>query len=131
MLDLAPVSVADGTQVVPREVLLAAITPRLQPQPGDTDVCVMWCTVDGVKDGKPTRFNYHLWDEADTEHDISSMARVTGFSAAIGALFMGRGRIPQQGIVAPEECFPGPNYPDFLAELRKRDIVVLETEEQL
>ncbi|MGD2253593.1 MAG: saccharopine dehydrogenase C-terminal domain-containing protein [Anaerolineales bacterium] len=125
MLDLEPVEV-DGQKIVPREVLLAAITPRLLPREGDTDVCVMWNSVKGIKDGRKMQIDYYMWDEADTKNDISSMARVTGFSAAIGALFIGRGLITTKGIVPPEDCFDGERYDLFIEELNKRDIIVLE-----
>ncbi len=125
LLDLEPVEV-NGTTVVPREVLLALIEPRLQPEEGDTDVCVMWNSVTGVKDGKPAEVHSYLWDEADTENGISSMARVTGFSAAIGAAFIGRGMITEKGIVPPEDCFKGEVYDRFMQELDRRDIDVLE-----
>lgn len=125
LLDLEPVEV-NGQTVVPREVLLALIEPRLQPLEGDTDVCVMWNSVSGVKDGKPAEVHSYLWDEADTENGISSMARVTGFSAAIGAAFIGRGLITEKGIVPPEDCFKGEVYDRFIQELEKREIHVLE-----
>ena len=126
MLDLEPVDI-QGVKIAPRDFLLSVITPRLHPLEGDTDVCVMWNTVDGVKDGRKVRYNYYLWDQADTVNGISSMARVTGFAAAIGALFIGRGLITQKGIVPPEDCIPGALYEPFMAELEKRDIIVLET----
>jgi saccharopine dehydrogenase-like NADP-dependent oxidoreductase len=125
LLDLDPVEV-NGKSVVPREVLLALIEPRLQPLEGDTDVCVMWNSVSGMRDGKPTEIHSYLWDEADTENGISSMARVTGFSAAIGAAFIGRGMITEKGIVPPEDCFKDEVYDRFIEELKKRDIDVLE-----
>jgi lysine 6-dehydrogenase len=125
MLDLDPVEV-NGVKVAPREVLLAVIGPRLQPLEGDTDVCVMWNSVTGSKDGQKMRIDYYLWDEADTVKNISSMARVTGFSAAIGALFIGRGKITQKGIVPPEDAFDSDLYVEFLNELEKRDIHILE-----
>lgn len=125
LLDLEPVQVS-GNSIVPREVLLALIEPRLQPQEGDTDVCVMWNNVKGVKDGKRAEVHSYLWDEADTENGISSMARVTGFSAAIGAAFIGRQMITEKGIVPPEDCFEGEVFERFIEELEKRDIHVLE-----
>jgi saccharopine dehydrogenase-like NADP-dependent oxidoreductase len=125
LLDLDPVEV-NGSSVVPREVLLALIEPRLQPLEGDTDVCVMWNSVSGDKDGKPTEVHSYLWDEADTENGISSMARVTGFSAAIGAAFIGRGMITEKGIVPPEDCFKDEVFERFIEQLGKRDIDVLE-----
>jgi len=126
MLDLAPVEF-NGVKIAPRDFLLSIINPKLNPSEGDTDVCVMWNTVTGTKDGRETRLDYYMWDEADTENGISSMARVTGFSAAIGAKFIGSGEIKKRGIVAPEDCIEGELYEKFMNELRKRDINILET----
>ncbi|MFH1177123.1 MAG: saccharopine dehydrogenase C-terminal domain-containing protein [Acidobacteriota bacterium] len=130
LLSLDPVEV-NGVKVIPRDVLLALIEPRLRPQPGDTDVCVMYCTVTGVKNGKRTKISYHMWDEADTTNNISSMGRVTGFPAAIGAVMIGKGLIKERGIVPPEDCIYGPLYGQFIAELKKRDIHILETIETI
>ena len=130
MLDLDPVEV-NGVKVVPRDVLLARIEPRLRAQPGETDVCIMYNTVDGVKNGQKTRVSYHLWDEADTRNSVSSMGRVTGYSAAIGAIMVGKGMIAEQGIVPPEDCIYGANYTHFIAELEKRNIRILETVEAI
>jgi len=99
---------------------------RLRPNPGETDVCVMWCSVEGEKDGHPARVDYWLWDQADTITGISSMGRVTGFSAAIAAWMLGKGMFPQIGVVAPEDCFDGPRYHTYVNELAKHDINILE-----
>jgi lysine 6-dehydrogenase len=86
----------------------------------------MWNTVQGVKDGKPTRVDYYMWDTADTENGISSMARVTGFSSAIGALAIGRGIITERGIVPPEDALDSEGAERFLDELADREIRILE-----
>ena len=91
----------------------------------------MWNTVVGTKDEHKTRINYYLWDEADTQSGISAMARVTGFSAAIGALFIGRGAITNKGIVPPEEGIKGELYEVFINELRERGINIIEILENL
>ena len=128
MLDLQPIEIRD-LKIAPREFLLAVIEPKLRPLAGDTDVCVMWNTVVGIRNGKQTKIAYYLWDEADTRNKISAMARVTGFSAAIGALFIGRGMITNKGIVPPEDGIKGETYEAFMGELEKRDIRVLERTE--
>ena len=130
MLDLQPLEIS-GLKIAPREYLLAVIEPKLWPRAGDTDVCVMWNTVVGTKDERKTRINYYLWDEADTQNGISAMARVTGFSAAIGALFIGRGAITNKGIVPPEEGIKGELYEVFIDELRERGINVIEIPENI
>ena len=128
MLDLQPLDI-NGLKIAPREFLLAVIEPKLRPRAGDTDVCVMWNTVVGTKDGHRTRLNCYLWDEADTKNGISAMARVTGFSAAIGALFIGRGAITHKGIIPPENIIKGELYKAFIDELKKRGIRVIEVSE--
>jgi len=125
LLDLTPVEF-NGMKIAPRDFLLSIIDPKLRPLQGDTDVCVMWNTVTGVKNGKKMRIDYYMWDEADTRNGISSMGRVTGFSAAIGAMFIGRGEIEKKGIVAPEDAIEGKLYQKFLNELGKRNITVHE-----
>jgi saccharopine dehydrogenase-like NADP-dependent oxidoreductase len=86
-------------------------------------------TVTGTKDGHKMRIDYYMWEEADTENGISAMGRVTGFPAAIGAKLIGRGEIEKKGIVAPEDAIEGKVYQDFLEELAKKNITVLEVPE--
>ena len=130
LLGIEPVD-HKGTPVVPREFLLTLIEPKLKGQPGESDVCVMYCTVTGRKNGKKTRISYWMWEEADPKSGISAMGRVTGFPAAMGAVLIGKGLIKERGIVAPEDCIYGPLYTQFVADLRKRNIEILETVETL
>jgi lysine 6-dehydrogenase len=130
LLGIDPVD-HDGMKVVPREFLLTLIEPKLKGQPGETDVCIMYCTVTGLKDGKKTRLSYWMWEEADPANGISAMGRVTGFPAAMGAVLIGKGLIKERGIVAPEDAIYGPLYTQFVADLRKRNIEILETVETL
>lgn len=130
LLDLKPVNFR-GHKIIPREFLLSMIEPRLYPNEGETDVCVMYNTAIGYRDGKKIKINYYMWDEADKKLGISSMARVTGFPSAIGALFIGRRLIQEKGIVPPEDAIYGESYKIFMKELEKRDIRILEEEEQI
>ncbi len=125
LLDLAPVEF-EGLKIVPRDLFLSIITPRLQPLEGETDVCIMWNTITGTKDGKKTRIDHYMWDEADKEWGISSMARVTGFPAAIVAKLLAAGEIEDKGILPPEDCIRGALYKKFMEELGKRNVTILE-----
>jgi saccharopine dehydrogenase-like NADP-dependent oxidoreductase len=125
LLDIEPVDF-NGQKIVPREFLSHLITPRLKPNKGETDVCVMYNTVEGMKDGRKTRIEYYMWDEADRKNKISSMMRVTGFPVAIAARLLAKGIFKEKGIVAPEDAFYGKIYKDFMSELEKRDIRILE-----
>jgi lysine 6-dehydrogenase len=125
MLDLTPVEFR-GMKIVPRDFILSLIGPKLKAAEGDTDVCVMQNTVTGTKNGHKMRIDYYMWEEADKENGISAMGRVTGFPAAIGAKLVGRGEIEKKGIVAPEDAIEGKVYRNFMDELAKKHITILE-----
>jgi len=125
MLNIEPVDFT-GVRIVPREFLLSIITPKLMPREGETDVCVMYNTLVGKKDGKEVKIEYFMWDEADTRHNISSMMRVTGYSMAITARMIGKGEIKEKGIVAPEDAITPELYKKFIKELKKRNIEIKE-----
>jgi len=126
LLDLEPVSFQDR-RIVPREFLLAMISPRLQPNDGEGDVCVMYNTVSGTRNGQPARIEYFLWDEADKAHGISSMMRVTGFPVAIAARLLADRTVAQPGIVPPEDAITGHVYARFMSELTERSIRIEES----
>jgi lysine 6-dehydrogenase len=113
-----------GTQIAPKEFLLRTINPLLVPQEGEGDVCVMYVSVEGTKDGKPRKLEYFMWEQPAGE--FSGMARVTGYPAAIGAKLVASGRIDLKGIRAPEECVVGKEYDWFIGELKKKDITIKE-----
>jgi saccharopine dehydrogenase-like NADP-dependent oxidoreductase len=125
LLDIEPHEFK-GTKIVPREFLLSLITPRLQPFEGETDVCVMYNTTKGTKNGKPVTIEHFMWDEADTQNGISSMMRATGYPIAITAKLLLEGLITNKGIVPPEDCIKGDVYKRFMKELEKRNINILE-----
>jgi lysine 6-dehydrogenase len=128
MLDLTPVEF-EGIKVAPRDFLLSIIGPRLKAAEGDADVCVMWNTVTGTRNGHKMKIDYYMWEEADTECGISAMGRVTGFPAAIGARLVGKGEIEKKGIVAPEDAIEGRVYRNFMEELTRKNITILEVTE--
>jgi saccharopine dehydrogenase-like NADP-dependent oxidoreductase len=123
LLDIEPVNFK-GKKIVPREFVSSLITPKLLPKEGETDVCVMYNSVEGKKDGREMRIEYFMWDEADRENGLSSMMRVTGFPVAIAARWLAEGKIKEKGIVAPEDAISGKLYEDFLDELEKRNIQI-------
>lgn len=130
MLDIEPVDFK-GSKIVPREFLLSIITPRLVPAKGETDVCVMYNTLIGKKDGKNVKIEYYMWDEPREPKEISAMMRVTGFPLAITAAMIAKGKITEKGIVAPEDAIKGDLYTEFMDELKRRQIDILEVSETI
>ncbi len=88
---------------------------------GGEDFCIM--EVYGRKGEK--EMQYFFYDEA---RELSSMARVTGYTAAILARLVLRGQV-ETGIIAPE--YFGMNYSIFhaiLKALKERNIEIKETQ---
>ncbi len=125
MLDNEPVEV-NGQEVIPRKVLSSVITPKLQPKEGDKDVCVMWNTAEGIKDGEEIRIDYYMWEEADLDIGLTAMQRTTGFPPAITAEMLAEDRIEERGIVPPEDCIKGEIYEEMMEKLGEVGIEVLE-----
>ncbi len=130
MLDSTPIEFKE-TKISPREFLSHIMTPKLQPLEGETDVCVMWNTVTGIKDGQKMRIDYYMWEEIDIENGISAMGRVTAFPEAIATVMLGKGEITKKGIVAPEDAIEGKIYENFLEELKGRKINILEVSKKI
>lgn len=130
LLDLEEVKTSCGKHVAPREVALAAMSAKMQRQPGDHDACVMWNTVEGTLNGRPACIEYHMWDEVN-EGDFSSMARVTAFPAACATVLVGEGKVTERGIVAPEDGIYGDTYLELIHMLGRKNIKIHETIRQV
>src|SRR5688572_10029965 len=81
LLDLNPVDVK-GHKVVPRDLVVAAMAPRLT-KPRSRDVVALRVTVEGQKDGERRRLGWELIDFYDAARGISAMMRTTGYSLSI------------------------------------------------
>ncbi|MFL5550293.1 MAG: saccharopine dehydrogenase family protein, partial [Gemmatimonadaceae bacterium] len=81
LLELMPVDVK-GVKVVPRDLVVAAMGPRLT-KPDAHDLVAMRVFAEGTKDGKPKRVGWEMVDRYDDENGISAMERSTGYSLSI------------------------------------------------
>jgi lysine 6-dehydrogenase len=115
---LEPVPVK-GVPVVPREVAVALMGPRLLDR-GAPDLVVLRVVVSGRKAGSARTLAWELIDRMDEEHGITAMMRTTGYSLSVTGVMQGQGQIAP-GVHTPDECVPAAPY---LAELATRGIVV-------
>lgn len=126
LFDMDPVEI-NGVSMVPRYVSASFMEPKLLRKGNDPDVSLMWNTVTGIKDGKPSRRDYHMWVDADAANDISSMGVATGFPASVSAVMLGRKAFDVKGIVATEDAFDTKLYDTFLKELASKGVIIEET----
>ncbi|MGH7720187.1 MAG: saccharopine dehydrogenase family protein [Gemmatimonadaceae bacterium] len=121
LLELAPVDVK-GMKVIPRDVFVATVGPRLA-KPTARDLVALRVTVEGTKDGKSKRVGWELLDFYDEARGISAMMRTTGFSLSITGQMQARGEVTPPGVWTPDECVPAGRY---VEELRRRGVGVVE-----
>jgi lysine 6-dehydrogenase len=121
LLDTHPVDVK-GTKVVPRDLVISALTPKLT-KPHARDLVALRVTVEGTKDGKSKRLGWELIDFYDQARGISAMMRTTGYSLSITGQMQARGEVRPPGVHTPDECIPGERY---IAELAKRGVMIRE-----
>jgi lysine 6-dehydrogenase len=121
-LGLDPVEVK-GVPVVPRDLALAVMGPRLRkPQGKDLVALRVEVTGERADGGAPVRRAWELVDRYDEQRGISAMMRTTGYSLSITGQLQAGGEIPA-GVWTPDECIPAERY---IAELGKRGVEIRE-----
>jgi lysine 6-dehydrogenase len=121
LLDNTPIDVK-GLKVIPRDVFIATVQPKLT-KPKGRDLVALRVVVSGTKDGKPATCSFELVDRYDEKHGISAMMRTTGYSLSITGLMQVRGQVKPAGVHTPDECIPPAQY---VNELAKRGIDIRE-----
>ena len=119
LLELNPVDVK-GVKVVPRDLVVAAIGPRLT-KPNGRDLVALRVFAEGTRGGKRTKVGWEMVDFYDEKHDISAMERSTGYSLSITGQMQVRGEIGKTGVFTPDEAIPGEKY---VSELAKRGVEI-------
>jgi len=118
LLDVTPVKVK-GKEVVPRDLFIAAVSPKLT-KPEGRDLVALRVDVRG-HNGQGAA--WQLLDYYDEARGISAMMRTTGYSLAVTGLMQVEGRIAVQGVRTPDEAVP---FADYVAELGKRGVEIRE-----
>lgn len=121
LLDLTPVDVK-GLKVIPRDLFVSAVGPRLT-KPKGHDLVALRVTVEGITDGKDKNVGWELLDYYDEKHGISAMMRTTGYSLSITGQMQAKGDITPAGVHTPDECVKAATY---VAELAKRGVKIRE-----
>ena len=111
-----------GSKVVPRDVFIAAVSPKLS-KPNGRDLVALQVEVTGARQGKATSVTFRLLDYYDAKHGISAMMRTTGYSLAITGQMQVDGRVTAKGVHTPDEAIP---FRDYVTELGKRGIRIEE-----
>ena len=113
-----------NTEVVPLELTQKLLFPLWKLEKGEADFTAMRGMVEGIKHGQKTTYRWDLYDEYDPETKIHSMARTTGYAAAMAARLVLAGLYNFKGISPPEYVGRDPECVDFMLKgLRERNVV--------
>jgi saccharopine dehydrogenase-like NADP-dependent oxidoreductase len=116
----------DGAAVSPRKLTVKLFEQKLR-KPEVKDVVALKVEVSGVKNGRQTRYVYHLLDHYDEKRGITAMARTTAYSASIIAQLMLKKALKEKGVVPTEKIgLDNALFKLFLEGLEKRDIKIAE-----
>jgi lysine 6-dehydrogenase len=127
LLEMEPVTVKGGAQVVPRDAFIACVEPHLR-RPDGRDLVALRVIVEGYKEGAQTRITYELIDYYDAENDVSAMERTTGYSLSITGQMQAMGEVNGTGAQTPDVAMPGEAYVHALAE---RGVRIQRQEERI
>jgi len=117
----------DGGEIVPFEVFSRIIYPRVRLQEGEHDVTVLRVKVRGEKDGSGAMYEFNMVDRYDAERGVTSMAKTTGYTAAIVARMIGAGEVDVKGYVGAGKAVRGGLFKKLLEELDERGVKIKQT----
>jgi len=100
-LDEQPVEV-NGQFVVPRDVTSKLLLEQWRLGPNEPEFTIMEVNINGQQDGAPMNISYHLYDEFDTNTQLSSMARTTAFTCTAVVQLLLNGSFDKKGVFPPE-----------------------------
>lgn len=123
LMGLEPVDVK-GTKVVPRDVFISIVGPRLKKDYKESpDQVALRVEAEGRDKGEHVLYRYDLLDRYDADTGITAMMRTTGFSLAITGAMQAGGKV-KPGVWTPDEAMPPREY---IAALAERGVVIQES----
>ena len=111
-----------GNRIVPRDVFIAAVSPKLS-KPNGRDLVALQVQVTGKKKGAGHSVTFRLIDYYDAQHGISAMMRTTGYSLSITGQMQVDGRVTAKGVHTPDEAIP---FAAYVTELARRGVQIEE-----
>ena len=108
-----------GVNVVPRDVFIAAVQPKLL-KPEGRDLVALRVVVTGTSAGRDATVRFELLDYFDPALGVSAMMRTTGYSLALTGLMQSRGDVTLKGVKTPDQAVPFRKYVDGLARFGVR-----------
>jgi lysine 6-dehydrogenase len=91
-----------GNKIRPVDLTAKLLFPMWELKKGEKDLTVMRIVVQGHKGREHLRYSYDLLDHYDLKKGITSMARTTGYTAAMAGRLIAAGKYKKTGVSPPE-----------------------------
>ena len=98
----APVIDVDGARTSPLDVTSQILFPNWKLKPGERDLTVFRIIIEGASEAGRSRHTIELLDRYNVDTDVISMARTTGYTAAVTARMVAEGLYSHKGVSPPE-----------------------------
>jgi len=122
----------NGQLISPLDVTAKLLFKQWKLEKTEVDITVMRIMVEGEKDGRVLRYQYDMYDEYDPQSGIHSMARTTGYSAAMAVRLMAGNYYRETGITVPEMLGKNKDHVLFILNgLKDRNIIYREKIQEL
>jgi lysine 6-dehydrogenase len=117
-----------GQEIVPLDFFHELIYPliKFDEEEGDRDITVLLVRVDGKKGNIEISISFEMVDYYDEENGITSMAKTTGYTAALITRMLARGDIEEKGIRWPVRLIRRDLFKELMRGLRERGVEVTE-----
>ncbi|MEI8005965.1 MAG: saccharopine dehydrogenase C-terminal domain-containing protein [Bacteroidota bacterium] len=120
-----------GVTIRPLDLTSSLLFPIWKFTEKDVDITVMKVIVEGLKNGKRTRYTWDLFDRKDEKTGIHSMARTTGYTATVALRMIAEGLYDKRGVSVPEFIGARPECVAFMLKgLAERGVVYKEKIEE-
>lgn len=92
----------NGIKIRPIDVTAKLLFPKWKLKPGEEEFTVMRIRLIGEENGKPTSYEYNLFDRTEKSTGTLSMARTTGYTCTAVVNLVLNGHYSRKGISPPE-----------------------------
>lgn len=103
-----------GKKVKPLDLASKLLFREWKLNPGDEDITVMKIIAEGKKDDKKAKLTFDLYDEYDRASGVHSMARTTGYTAAMAVRMLAKGMVREKGIILAEKLAKDASLVEFI-----------------
>lgn len=119
-----------GNMVRPIDLTSTLMFPQWQLKEGEEEFTIMRIILEGMDKGEKYRYQYNLFDRYDSDSNITSMARTTGYTCTAVANLLMEGMFESPGINPPEFIGKTEGHLKFiLGYLKERGVVYNVTKE--